>query len=79
MCRFAAPIQLDVLQSLLPASTCPHVILRLCSPNILKILSGKRTQIVISSLHYDIGAIRSVAFRTLSIAKEGEPLHFISC
>ncbi|KAH0838360.1 mediator complex subunit Med5-domain-containing protein [Lanmaoa asiatica] len=68
---FAAPFQLEVLQSLLLASTCPHVILRLCSPNILKILSGKRTQMVISSLHYDIGAIRSVAFRTLSVKKEG--------
>lgn len=57
---------------MLLASTCPHVILRLCSPNILKILAGKRPQIVISSLHYDIGAIKSVAYRTLSAKKEGE-------
>ncbi|KIJ68368.1 hypothetical protein HYDPIDRAFT_124791 [Hydnomerulius pinastri MD-312] len=67
----AAPIQLEVLQSLLLAPTCPHVVLRLCSPNILKILAGKRTQIVVSSLHYDIGAIRSLAFRTLAIKKDG--------
>ncbi|KIJ21680.1 hypothetical protein PAXINDRAFT_105041 [Paxillus involutus ATCC 200175] len=67
----AAPFQLEILQSLLLAPTCPHVVVRLCSPNILKILSGKRTQIVVSSLHYDIGAIRSIALQTLSIKKEG--------
>ncbi|KAF9229359.1 hypothetical protein BS17DRAFT_771335 [Gyrodon lividus] len=67
----AAPFQLEVLQSLLLAPSCPQVVLRLCSPNILKILSGKRTQIVVSSLHYDIGAIRSIALQTLSIKKEG--------
>ncbi|KAI9572901.1 hypothetical protein HD554DRAFT_2014555 [Boletus coccyginus] len=68
---FAAPVQLEVLQSLLLAPTCPHVILRLCSPNILKLLSGKRSQMVNSSHHYDIGAIRSVALQTLSVKKEG--------
>ncbi|KAF9242868.1 hypothetical protein BU15DRAFT_86664 [Melanogaster broomeanus] len=68
----AAPFQLEVLQSLLLAPTCPHVVQRLCSPNILKILSGRRTQRVVSSLHYDIGAIRSLAFRTLSIKQESE-------
>lgn len=76
--RCAAPVQLEVLQSLLLASTCPHVILRLCSPNILKILSGKRTQLVISSLHFDIGAIRSVALQTLSVKKEGEAIYVVS-
>lgn len=48
------------------------MILRLCSPNILKILSGKRTQLIFSSHHYDISAIRTVALRTLSIKKDGE-------
>ncbi|KAH7883678.1 mediator complex subunit Med5-domain-containing protein [Phlebopus sp. FC_14] len=67
----AAPFQLEVLQSLLLAPTCPHIVLRLCSPNILKILAGKRTQVVVSSLHYDIGAIRSAAFRTLAMKKDG--------
>ncbi|KAF8140190.1 mediator complex subunit Med5-domain-containing protein [Boletus edulis] len=73
---FGAPVQLEVLQSLLLGSTCPHVVLRLCSPNILKIISGKRTQVAISSLHYDIGAIRSIAFRTLSVKMDahGQPM-----
>ncbi|KAG9314425.1 hypothetical protein JVU11DRAFT_5222 [Chiua virens] len=68
---FNTPVQLEVLQSLLLASTCPHVILRLCSPNVLRVFSGKRIQLVVSSVHYDIHAIRSVALRTLSVKKEG--------
>ncbi|KAG6381238.1 hypothetical protein JVT61DRAFT_5642 [Boletus reticuloceps] len=39
-------------------------------------ISGKRTQVAISSLHYDIGAIRSIAFQTLAVKKDanGQPM-----
>lgn len=69
--RLVAPHQLEGLRSVLLASTCPPIVLRLCSSNILKILAGRRIQVLVPSLHSDIDAIRSTAIKTLGL-KGGE-------
>ncbi|KAI6031767.1 mediator complex subunit Med5-domain-containing protein [Pisolithus microcarpus] len=43
---FAATHPLEVLRSLLLAPNCPRVVLRLCSPNILRLMCSKRAQVV---------------------------------
>ncbi|KIM67250.1 hypothetical protein SCLCIDRAFT_109053 [Scleroderma citrinum Foug A] len=72
---FAATHQLEVLHSLLLAPTCPPIVLRLCSPNLLRIMASKRAQIVNPSNHFDIGAIKSVALQSLGSKKDGTAAH----
>lgn len=66
-----AAIPLEVLRSLLLAPTCPSIVLRLCSSNLLRVMASKRAQVMHQGVQSDIGAIRSVAFRSLGIKKDG--------
>ncbi|KAL4071001.1 mediator complex subunit Med5-domain-containing protein [Scleroderma citrinum] len=72
---FAATHQLEVLHSLLVASTCPAIVLRLCSPNLLRIMANKRVN---PSPHFDIGAIKSAALRGLGMKNDGTAAREVS-
>lgn len=67
---FAATHPLEVLRSLLLAPNCPRVVLRLCSPNILRLICSKRAQVVNPGI-LDVEAIKALAFQTLGLKKDG--------
>lgn len=67
---FAATHPLEVLRSLLLAPNCPRVVLRLCSPNILRLICSKRTQVVNSGVS-DIEAIKALALQSLGLKTDG--------
>ncbi|KAI6162252.1 mediator complex subunit Med5-domain-containing protein [Pisolithus thermaeus] len=66
---FAATHPLEVLRTLLLAPNCPRVVLRLCSPNILRLMCSKRAQVVNPGV-LDIEAIKALAFQTLGLKKD---------
>ncbi|KAG6334298.1 hypothetical protein ID866_4795 [Astraeus odoratus] len=72
---FTATCQLEVLRSLLLAQTCPRVVLRLCSPNLLRVMSSKRAQLINSTRNLDIGAIKSAALQSLGLKGDGIDMH----
>ncbi|KAI6132767.1 mediator complex subunit Med5-domain-containing protein [Pisolithus croceorrhizus] len=67
---FVATHPLEVLRTLLLAPNCPRVVLRLCSPNILRLMCSKRAQVVNPGV-VDIEAIKALAFQTLGLKKDG--------
>ncbi|KAI6047573.1 mediator complex subunit Med5-domain-containing protein [Pisolithus marmoratus] len=68
---FVATHPLEVLRSLLLAPNCPRVVLRLCSPNILRLMCSKRAQVVNPGAP-DIEAIKSRALQTLGVNTNGK-------
>lgn len=69
---FAATHPLEVLRSLLLAPNCPRVVLRLCSPNILRLMCSKRAQVVNPGVS-DIVAIKALALQSLGLKTDGSP------
>ncbi|KAH7931048.1 hypothetical protein BV22DRAFT_1053726 [Leucogyrophana mollusca] len=68
-----APHHIEVMQTLLMSPSCPRPVLLLCSQNILKLISTKRSQVVSPSLQYDLGALRKMALRTMGFNHNEPP------
>ncbi|KAG2350443.1 hypothetical protein BDR05DRAFT_954539 [Suillus weaverae] len=65
-----APFHLAIVQTILCSPRCPIVVLRLCSPSCLRLLSSRRIQNFPQSPVLDISVIRATCFQTLGVNKD---------
>ncbi|KAH9837111.1 mediator complex subunit Med5-domain-containing protein [Rhodofomes roseus] len=68
---YNAPVHLEVLQTLLLSPSCPHAILRLSAPSILRLLPSTHKQERSRTGPVDPSPIRRIALRTLGLLVEG--------